>query len=163
MLPTQPFRIVKGACVLALACALLSSCDSGRAQTAPRATTTTISAATFRYCLRAKALVDAWEVTKKQSSSSRGMLAASPKMAAAYRNLAVVSPAVERDASARLARAWEYTADQLRRLPPSRSKREFENDLKKITASLNAKYGSSADAADTISAYMKKTCDLELD
>jgi hypothetical protein len=107
--------------------------------------------------------VNTWSEAKKESSSTRGMLAASPKMAAAYRNLAVVSPVAQRAASARLARAWEYTADQLRRLPPSRSKREFENDLKKITASLAAKYGSSAEAANTISAYMKKTCDLELD
>jgi hypothetical protein len=84
-------------------------------------------------------------------------------MSAAYRDLAEVSPAKLRKASGRLALDWEYTHAGLQRLQPPRNKHELLSDLTKVTASLDAKYGSSAPAADEVSAYMKKTCGLQLD
>jgi hypothetical protein len=107
--------------------------------------------------------VNVWEETKKEESSWHGIIAASAKMAAAYRGLAAVSPADLRIASAHLALAWEYTLAGLQRLPPARSKREVLSDLNKVTAALDAKYGSFEAAAKAVSAYMKKTCGFELD
>jgi hypothetical protein len=107
--------------------------------------------------------VNVWSETKKEDSSWHGLVAGSAKMAAAYGALADVSPGALRNASAHLALAWEYTRAGLQRLPPARSKQELLRDLNRVTTAFDAKYGSSAAAANRVSAYMKKTCGLELD
>jgi hypothetical protein len=152
---------LRATCALVFTCIPLSACSSGTRKAEQRTTTT--DAATGIYCARARALVNVWSETKREDSSWHGLVAGSAKMAAAYRGLADVSPADLRDATADLVRVWEYTLAGLQRLPPARSKQELGSDLNKVVAAFHAKYGSSAVAADVVSAYMKTTCGLELD